>query len=83
MRLPRRRSDPNSEKLFERKFGPSLWGHERRRMSAEKREESRRLYVEAAENGERRPVQVIDGNDNRMPGVCPWWDGKSQGRKAG
>jgi hypothetical protein len=43
-------------------------------MSAEKKEESRRLCVEAAENGQRRPVQVIEGNYNRMPGVCPWWD---------
>jgi 2,3-dihydroxybiphenyl 1,2-dioxygenase len=59
---------------FERKFGPSLWGHERRWMSAEKKEESRRLCIEAAENGQRRPVQVIEGNYNRMPGVCPWWD---------
>jgi hypothetical protein len=59
---------------FERKFGPSLWGHERRWMSAEKKEESRRLCIEAAEAGERRPVQVLEGNYNRMPGVCPWWD---------
>jgi hypothetical protein len=43
-------------------------------MSAEKKEESRRLCIEAAENGQRRPVQVIEGNYNRMPGVCPWWD---------
>ena len=25
-------------------------------------------------SGYRRPVQVMDGNFNRMPGVCPWWD---------
>ena len=24
--------------------------------------------------GLRQPVQVIEGNYNRMPGVCPWWD---------
>jgi 2,3-dihydroxybiphenyl 1,2-dioxygenase len=59
---------------FERKFGPSLWGHDRRWMSPEKQEEGRRLCIEAAEAGERRPVQVMDGNYNRMPGVCPWWD---------
>src|SRR5262249_26153614 len=58
----------------ERKFGPSLWGHERRWMSDEKREEARLLCIEAAENGQRQPVQVIDGNYNRMAGVCPWWD---------
>jgi hypothetical protein len=66
--------DDRSWQPFERKFGPSLWGHERRWMSAEKREQSRQLCIEAAENGQRRPVQVIEGNYNRMPGVCPWWD---------
>ena len=24
--------------------------------------------------GVRRPVQVIEGNYELMPGVCPWWD---------
>jgi len=43
-------------------------------MSAEKKEESRLLCIEAAENGQRQPVQVIEGNYNLMPGVCPWWD---------
>jgi 2,3-dihydroxybiphenyl 1,2-dioxygenase len=66
--------DDNTWKPFERKFGPSLWGHERRWMSADKREEARLLCIEAAENGQRQPVQVIEGNYNRMPGVCPWWD---------
>jgi 2,3-dihydroxybiphenyl 1,2-dioxygenase len=75
--------DDNTWKPFERKFGPSFWGHERRWMSAEKKEESRRLCIEAAENGQRQPVQVIEGNYNRMPGVCPWWDSMKQGRKAG
>jgi hypothetical protein len=75
--------DDNTWKPFERKFGPSFWGHERRWMSAEKKEESRRLCIEAAENGQRMPVQVIEGNYNLMPGVCPWWDSMKQGRKAG
>jgi 2,3-dihydroxybiphenyl 1,2-dioxygenase len=66
--------DDNTWTPFERKFGPSLWGHERRWMSPEKKEESRRLCIEAAQHGERRPVQVMEGNYNRMPGVCPWWD---------
>jgi hypothetical protein len=70
-------------KPFERKFGPSLWGHERRWMSAEKKEESRRLCIEAAENGQRQPVQVIAGNYNLMPGICPWWDSMKAGRRAG
>jgi 2,3-dihydroxybiphenyl 1,2-dioxygenase len=67
---------------FERKFGPSLWGHERRLMAADKREQSRQLCIEAAENGQRRPVQVIEGNYNRMPGVCPWWDSMQASRSA-
>ena len=74
--------DDTTWKPFERKFGPSLWGHERRWMSAEKREESRLLCIEAAENGQRQPVQVIDGNYNRMPGVCPWWDQMKAQQKA-
>jgi hypothetical protein len=75
--------DDNTWEPFERKFGPSLWGHERRWMSAEKKEESRLLCIEAAENGQRQPVQVLEGNYNPMPGVCPWWDSMKQGRKAG
>jgi 2,3-dihydroxybiphenyl 1,2-dioxygenase len=66
--------DDNIWKPFERKFGPSLWGHERRWMTPERREEARLLCIEAAEAGQRQPVQVIEGNYNRMPGVCPWWD---------
>jgi 2,3-dihydroxybiphenyl 1,2-dioxygenase len=68
---------------FERKFGPSFWGHERRWMSPEKREESRRLCIEAADNGQRMPVQVIDGNYHLQPGVCPWWDGMRRSQSAG
>jgi len=75
--------DDSTWKPFERKFGPSLWGHERRWMSAEKKEDSRRLCIEAAENGQRQPVQVLAGNYNLMPGICPWWDSMKQGRKAG
>jgi hypothetical protein len=47
-------------------------------MSDEKKEEARRLCIEAAENGQRMPVQVIEGNFNLMPGVCPWWDAMKQ-----
>jgi 2,3-dihydroxybiphenyl 1,2-dioxygenase len=32
----------------------------------------------------RAPVQVIDGNYNRMSGVCPWWDRvKARGKAEG
>jgi 2,3-dihydroxybiphenyl 1,2-dioxygenase len=56
-------------------FGPSMWGHDRLWMSPEKRSEARRIRVDAAVSGLRKPVNVIDGNYNPMPGVCPWWDG--------
>jgi hypothetical protein len=27
-----------------------------------------------AEQGVRKPVQVMEGNYQLTPGVCPWWD---------
>jgi 2,3-dihydroxybiphenyl 1,2-dioxygenase len=59
---------------FERQYGPSFWGHDRIWMTPEKREEARQLCLASGEVGLRQPVQVLDGNHNRMPGVCPWWD---------
>jgi len=75
--------DDSAWKPFERKFGPSLWGHERRWMSAEKKEDSRQLCIEAAENGQRQPVQVLAGNYNLMPGICPWWDSMKRAARRG
>ena len=60
--------DDSTWKPFERKHGPSLWGHDRKWMSPEKREESRQLCIESAEAGLRQPVQVIEGNYNRHAG---------------
>ena len=37
-------------------------------------DKARALRLTNAEKGFRQPVQVMDGNYNRMPGVCPWWD---------
>src|SRR3982074_973078 len=42
-------------------WGPSMGGHERLWMSEEKRAQARRLRIEAASTGLRRPVNVIDG----------------------
>src|SRR5215471_1522019 len=56
-------------------WGPSMWGHDRMWMTPEKRAEARAIRVEAASTGLRKPVNVIDGNYQRMPGVCAWWDG--------
>jgi 2,3-dihydroxybiphenyl 1,2-dioxygenase len=63
-------------------WGPSMWGHDRLWMSEEKRAQARRLRVEAASTGLRRPVNVIDGNYTLAPGVCPWWDGLARSEAA-
>jgi 2,3-dihydroxybiphenyl 1,2-dioxygenase len=54
--------------------GPSLWGHDRNWLSPEAQAEAREMRLKVARDGVRVPVQVIDGNYNRMPGVCPWFD---------
>jgi 2,3-dihydroxybiphenyl 1,2-dioxygenase len=56
-------------------WGPSLWGHDRMWLPPETRVEARKLRIQAASTGLRKPVNVIEGNYHRMPGVCPWWDG--------
>ena len=59
---------------YERKEGPSIWGHDRRWLSPEDNAKARALRLANAADGYRRPVQVIEGNYQLMPGVCPWWD---------
>jgi 2,3-dihydroxybiphenyl 1,2-dioxygenase len=54
--------------------GPSLWGHDRKWISGEAQVAAREMRLKAAREGLRVPVQVIEGNYNRMPGVCPWFD---------
>jgi 2,3-dihydroxybiphenyl 1,2-dioxygenase len=73
--------DPATWVATERTIGPSLWGHERSWLPPEKRAEALALRLRNAEKGERRPVQVMEGNFELTPGVCPWWDGvmRSQG----
>lgn len=65
--------------------GPSAWGHDRSWLNAEERAVAKRIRMQAAQKGVRNPVQVLDGNYNRMPGACPWFDAFSAGasRKAG
>ena len=67
--------DPDTWAATERTIGPSLWGHERSWLPPEKRAEALALRLKNAEAGERRPVQVMEGNYELTPGVCPWWDG--------
>jgi 2,3-dihydroxybiphenyl 1,2-dioxygenase len=66
--------DVDAWKAHERKEGPSMWGHDRGWLVAEDRAKARELRMANAANGFRRPVQVIEGNYEMMPGVCPWWD---------
>ena len=66
--------DVASWQAFERKEGPSMWGHERTWLSKEDSAKARALRLKNAADGFRRPVQVIEGNYEVMSGVCPWWD---------
>jgi 2,3-dihydroxybiphenyl 1,2-dioxygenase len=66
--------DPAAWQASERKEGPSIWGHERGWLPPEQRAAARAKVLENGANGLRRPVQVIEGNYERMDGVCPWWD---------
>ena len=66
--------DPATWQAFERKEGPSMWGHERTWLAPEQRADARKLRLKLAEEGYRRPVQVMDGNYQLAPGTCPWWD---------
>jgi 2,3-dihydroxybiphenyl 1,2-dioxygenase len=45
----------------EYRCGPSLWGHDRWWLTADKRLEARAMRLQAAELGYRQPVQVLDG----------------------
>jgi 2,3-dihydroxybiphenyl 1,2-dioxygenase len=65
--------------------GPSLWGHDRQWLNEDERAVAKRIRMTAAQKGMRNPVQVIEGNYNKMPGVCPWFDAVSSSstRKVG
>lgn len=53
--------DDATWKVEEMLNGPSLWGHERSWLSAEKQDEARRLRREVAAQGLRAPVHVAAG----------------------
>jgi len=63
-------------------WGPSMWGHDRMWMTPEGRLEARKIRIAAAQTGLRKPVNVIEGNYERMQGVCPWWDRARAGEAA-
>ena len=65
--------DPNTWVPEEGKYGPSLWGHDRADWSAERRAQGGAIRRKAADEGQRAPVQVMEGNYT-LTGVCPWWE---------
>jgi len=67
--------DPETWKPVEMSYGPSLWGHDRKWLPPDQLAESRALRAKAAADGQRHPVQVIDGNFEVGVGSCAWWDG--------
>jgi len=67
-----REIDPENWEAVECTDGPSLWGHERKWLSEERREQARSMRMEAAARGVRQPVQVIEGNYQKMSDLCPW-----------
>ncbi len=71
--------DPATHTPVEMMYGPSLWGHERSWLSPEGRAEARALRLQAAADGVRETVQVVEGNYTLAPGTCPWWDRATRG----
>jgi hypothetical protein len=74
--------DVDTWKAYERKEGPSIWGHDRSWLPPEDAARARKLRMDNAAQGLRKPVQVMEGNYHIMAGVCPWWDSMKE-RKAG
>jgi 2,3-dihydroxybiphenyl 1,2-dioxygenase len=70
-----REIDPNNWQPVEMHHGPSLWGHERVWLPEKDREAAREMRMNAAREGLRAPVQVMEGNYKLMSGTCAWWDG--------
>jgi len=73
-----REIDPSSWQPVEMHDGPSLWGHDRVWLSPEDRNVAREMRLNAARQGLRAPVQVMEGNYRLMSGTCAWWDGVKQ-----
>jgi 2,3-dihydroxybiphenyl 1,2-dioxygenase len=70
-----REVDPATWQPVEMTYGPSLWGHERIWLPEKDRAVARELRMNAAREGLRAPVQVMEGNYKLMSGTCAWWDG--------
>jgi len=70
-----REIDPETWVATELHDGPSMWGHERYWLPDDARALALEQRLKAARDGVRQPVQVMDGNFNKMTGSCAWWDG--------
>jgi len=70
-----REIDPATWQPVEMFHGPSLWGHERVWLPEKDRAVARDMRMNAAREGLRAPVQVMEGNYQLMSGTCAWWDG--------
>jgi 2,3-dihydroxybiphenyl 1,2-dioxygenase len=75
--------DPDNWTPKEVVEGPSLWGHERLWLPPEARGEARALRMQAAAEGLRIPVDVVEGNHKIAPGTCVLWDTIGEARKRG
>jgi 2,3-dihydroxybiphenyl 1,2-dioxygenase len=73
-----REVDPATWQPVEMTHGPSLWGHERVWLPEKDRAVAREMRRNAAREGLRAPVQVMEGNFTLMSGTCAWWDGVKQ-----
>jgi 2,3-dihydroxybiphenyl 1,2-dioxygenase len=73
-----RELDPATWQPVEMTHGPSLWGHERVWLPEKDRAVAREMRMNAAREGLRAPVQVMEGNFTLMSGTCAWWDGVKQ-----
>jgi 2,3-dihydroxybiphenyl 1,2-dioxygenase len=73
-----REVDPATWQPVEMTHGPSLWGHERVWLPEKDRAVAREMRMNAAREGLRAPVQVMEGNFQLMSGTCAWWDGMKQ-----
>jgi hypothetical protein len=55
----------------------SFWGHEGLRQSVRG---DAPPPAHLPPEGRRAPLQVMEGNCERLSGVCPWWDAMTAGR---
>jgi hypothetical protein len=62
--------DPDKWVAKERPKGPSMWGHDRTWLPEDARDNARKLRMQLAEQGYRRPVQVMEGNYQLAPGAA-------------